>query len=550
MKALLIPSATLIPREMRSRMGAIPTCLFPLNNGTMLQQLCQKYDNYTDKIYVLANKGEEQIRNYVELKKLPVQIVKVDELKDLGYTIRCGLEALQEEVVEQIYINFADTLLSNPPSMVPRDIVYYAKQDYDEDWSFFEQENGTISQIMDKCYVPNGPDRQGNVFVGVFEITRPDYFIEELVHAQEQENADQDSFYTALKEYSRQTAMEFFLASKWFDVGHSERYIQAKTSVEARAFNSIEIDESRGILKKRSKNQEKLINEIKWYLKMPAKLQYLIPRIYDYSLDWSDPYVSMEYYGYNTFHEMLVYGDNPQTQWRQYFEKLLFAVQDMGRFQVHGSRASISSSLETMYITKVVERLGALRNDSRFSSFFSREIYVNGAKFPSLDLLITKLPQMLKKRLIDNAPDKFCIIHGDLCFSNILVEDRFGFMRIIDPRGKFGEFDLYGDQRYELAKLMHSMDGQYDFITEDMFSVQVDETNIVLEVPNKASGVYTIFKDVFREMLANYADLQLIESTLFLSMLPLHNDSLSRQYAMLATGLKLLYEAAGGALNG
>lgn len=548
MRALLIPSATLIPKEMRSRMGTIPACLFPLNGDTMLGHICRQYRDAVDAVYVLVNREKEQVYNYVALKKLDVKLVDVDELRDLGYSVLCGLRALQGKDVKRLYINFADTLIANRLNGPPRDIVYYSKQAIDENWSFFYQEGGQIQRVIDKQSL-RGAAQEGDVFVGAFELTHPLQFLKKLTAAQE-EKGTADSLYLALQQYSGCFAMEFILANRWFDVGHSERYIQAKTSVAARTFNSIDIDEDRGILKKQSRNRDKLIDEIQWYLKMPAKLQYLIPRIYEYSLDRNEPYVTIEYYGYNTLHEILVFGDIPLARWRKYFEKILFAVQDMGRFRVRCERKSIQADLEAMYVTKTVERLAALRGDPHFEAFFKEEITVNGRQFPNLEWCIARLPELLRSRLIEPAGEEFCIIHGDLCFSNILVEDRFGFLRIIDPRGRFGKFDLYGDQRYELAKLMHSLDGCYDYITEDLFSVQVEGTHIVLEMPRKAEDIYEEFKRVFQDMLIGYGDLQLIESMLFLSMIPLHSDSLSRQYAMLATGLRLLSEAMGGVWNG
>lgn len=550
MKTLLIPSAALIPREMRSRMGAIPACLFPLNGDTMLEHICQQYHDVVDTVYVLVNREKQQVYNYIALKKLNVKIVEVDELRDLGYTILCGLKAIQNENVELLYINFADTLIANQLINEPRNAVYYNKQTMDEDWSFFHQENGCITQIFDKQVVKEeGHSIESDVFVGTFELSHPRQLLEELETALKEERKE-DSFYLALQRYSNRFAMEFILANRWFDVGHSDRYAQAKTGVEARAFNSIDIDENRGILKKQSKNQDKLIDEIQWYLKMPAKLQYLTPRIYEYSLERNAPYVSMEYYGYNTLHEIFVFGDISTSQWRKYFEKILFAIKDMGKYRVKCEPENIRSSLEAMYISKTVERLGSLRDDSHFSAFFCQDIQVNDLFFPNLERCIELLPKLVYERLIDSAGAEFCIIHGDLYFANILAEDRFGFLRLVDPRGRFGEFDIYGDQRYELAKLMHSLDGGFDFIIEDLFSVQVENTHIVLEMPRKIEAIYDEFKKVFKELLTDYKDLQLIESLLFLSMIPLHSDSLSRQYAMLATGLRLLAEATGGAING
>ncbi len=32
------------------------------------------------------------------------------------------------------------------------------------------------------------------------------------------------------------------------------------------------------------------------------------------------------------------------------------------------------------------------------------------------------------------------------------VDTNLSFIKVIDPRGKFGTYDIYGDFRYELAK--------------------------------------------------------------------------------------------------
>ena len=68
----------------------------------------------------------------------------------------------------------------------------------------------------------------------------------------------------------------------------------------------------------------------------------------------------------------------------------------------------------------------------------------------------------------------------------------------------------------------------------------MDGEKITYQVHSKTEAVLDIFRDVFRNYLTDYPTLQLIESTLFLSMIPLHSDHPRRQYAMLATGIGLL----------
>ena len=193
-----------------------------------------------------------------------------------------------------------------------------------------------------------------------------------------------------------------------------------------------------------------------------------------------------------------------------------------------------------MCVDKTLRRLNALRGDDNFKKFFAQEIIVNGKIFRSLDEIIALLPVAVERLLFENAEKYFSVIHGDLCLPNILLAESHKFLRLVDPRGKFGDFDIYGDWRYDLAKLLHSLEGRYDFIIEDEFTLNVCGTAIDYEMPRDFAEVKEIFFAVFKSQLAeNLSAIRLIEATLFLSMIPLHSDSLSRQMVMLATGVEL-----------
>lgn len=543
MKALLIPSALLVPSDMRNKFGELPTALFPLGNKTMIERLYDKYKDIVDVIYIVVKRKQLLINDYINSKKLPIRIIELDELRDLGYTIQYGMEFIlgQEPLIDYIYVNFADFLLDEHVPINNHNFFYYASGMSTDEWTYFKDNNGIITDILDKC--PLSENHQisnfSGIFVGLFGFTNPHYFLE-LLKQYSNVHSDMDTFYQAIFTYSQEYPFTILHSQNWFDVGHSDNYSKATTSVAARSFNSIEIDEQRGILKKRSENKEKLVNEIRWYLRIPNKLQYLLPRVYDYSLDLTDPYVSMEYYGYHTLHESLVFGDLPLVKWQAIFQKLLFAINDMGKFTVTGERIQFEAALRDIYLQKTFDRLDMMRNESDFHSFFENTITINGTEYRSLNEYIKMLPQLIEKLVVDTFIGQFNIIHGDLCFANILIEDTYDFIRVIDPRGKFGTFDIYGDARYELAKLMHTLEGKYDFIIEDMFDIDVIGNTIEYHVHKQIDNITNVFLDVFRESIDNIQAVRLIEATLFLSMIPLHSDYKQRQFAMLATGVMLL----------
>jgi hypothetical protein len=57
-------------------------------------------------------------------------------------------------------------------------------------------------------------------------------------------------------------------------------------------------------------------------------------------------------------------------------------------------------------------------------------------------------------------PQNFSFIHGDPTLQNML--QRNGKVWFIDPKSKFGNIWLYGDSKYDFAKLYYSFAGNYD----------------------------------------------------------------------------------------
>ncbi len=338
----------------------------------------------------------------------------------------------------------------------------------------------------------------------------------------------------------------------------------ASSMVAPRAFHFIEVDEARGILKKTSQNRDELLREIDYYRSLPKELQYLFPRIIDASIESEFPSVEIEYYGYPTLHSFFmsddpnIFGDaidshnfdedifnagdenlitaereNVYAGWKKIFERMKTAVDDMKKFPPDSNDSECKNAVREMYVEKVYRRFDRIRYDSNLPAPIKDRIAE----------IISKLPNLVDDLLLENAGECFHVIHGDMCLPNVMSECEFNFVRMIDPRGEFGTFKIHGDGRYDLAKLMHSIEGGYDFIIEDRFEVSSEEDQIDLKFDpafeNKTDSCVKIFSEVFNLNSNQMRQLRLIESTLFLSMIPLHNDAPRRQLAMAARGMDL-----------
>lgn len=526
---------------MHKQLGKIPSALFPLNNETILDYLYNQYKDSIEGIYIVVSEKKELIEDYIRWKSLDIHTVETAPDGDLGSSVRDGLRRVLKDHPEatDVIVNFGDTYLEDADiSDMSGDIIYYASAPRTSEWTFFEQENGHIAAIDDKPAAASS--EMCDLFVGTLCFADSWRFLQCLEKSTAEKSNTIGSFYRSILSYSADSTFRFIKTEKWIDTGHSENYYRAKAGVAARAFNTIEIDENKGTMVKRSNNVDKFLYEINWYLKIPNSLQYLLPRVYDYSLDKNNPFIEMEYYGYHTLHEMLIFGDFPLIKWHHLMERLLFVVKDMGQYALTGIGNEAEAAMREIYIEKTESRMSELRGQPEFADFFINPITVNGTVYPCLDEILKKLPELIERIVLIPFDGRFTIIHGDLCFSNILVEENYNYMRVVDPRGKFGQFDIFGDPRYELAKLMHSLDGNYDCIIEDMFSIARNGTSLDYSVSQKANNVFKLFCEVFADRLDDIRAIRLIEATLFLSMIPLHSDKPERQYAMLATGLMLL----------
>lgn len=337
------------------------------------------------------------------------------------------------------------------------------------------------------------------------------------------------------------TPIRVLRAGAWVDCGNPDMQARAhQTLLQARAFNEVVIDPVLGTLTKRSRHSEKFINEVNYLRLLPADLAVLFPRIIGYSVEWDDPWVQMEYYGYPTLSEVFLFENVDPGVWQRVFAHLFEIVND--RFARH-TRPLERAALHEMYIDKTRRRLQTMRCTPALAALVAHEgdVTINGSRVPNLNLLWPRIEQAVDQ-LAANA--RATIVHGDLCLSNILYDLRSRICKLIDPRGSFGEVGIYGDPRYDIAKLWHSVHGLYDFIVNDLFRVSLDGTTIELSI--RAATPHRDIESRFARVFFEHYDrkeIDLIAGLLFASMPALHYDQPARQIAMYARSLQLLNDA-------
>lgn len=539
MQILIIPSAKVINEELQSRYGKIVPILIPLENGIVLDKLYKEYENYYDEIIITLYEEVENTLKIINLKNYPKLKVKtLSKLDDIGNGIREVLKDLKNrENISNLSINFGDIYIKNLNKYLSRNILCYSENSEIDKWAYFTKDDNKliITQEKTKEVITN---QRKDILIGFFNITLVEKFYSII---SKKEKGKKDTLYQSLEEYNSYNGLECVLENNWDDFGHLDNFLKAQKMVEARFFNEINIDKDKNILTKKSQEKEKLINEIRWFLTLPNNLQWFTPRIYSYSLEWEQPKVSMEYYSYPTLHHLYLYGNHNIDKWKKIFKKLFYVHDEMKVYSLKINREDIEKALNNIYINKTIERLEKVKQDKNFSRYFEKEFYINNIKIESLNKLKRLIIELVEKLEI-NKREELNIIHGDYFFANILYDPTADIIKLIDPRGDFGGYGVYGDPNYDLAKLAHSVDGKYDFIVEDLFELEeLDKGfNYKIVYSEKYDGIKELFYSHFDKKVR--LKIKFIQALLFLSMIPLHKDKPKRQKVMLGVGVRILNE--------
>lgn len=431
------------------------------------------------------------------------------------------------------YVILGDTLIEDdlPPD---KDFVYTGPYDEPENWCLAqEDENQMLKKLYDKqSNVPKGL----SALAGVYVFSQADALRNIVV---QQIQAQHKELSSALAAYNDINKLRVLPAVKWYDFGHIGGFNKAsQTLLQSRYFNSLSIDPVRGTITKRSQKNEKLADELNWYNMLPEELKVFTPRILSNEIDNGTVEIVQEYYGYPNLAELFVFGDLDFSVWKHILQQLMEVHRQFCRFSINLQ----SEDLKAMYRGKTFERLAALEKDPEWSDLLKQEkLLVNGVELMNLPMLLTPLDKAINNLI--HQETKGTVVHGDYCFSNILYDLKKQIIRLIDPRGSFGQKGIYGDPRYDMAKLRHSVNGLYDFIIADLFNVEKDGNHVYK---------FEIYQPEKREMLSHWLDnllmvngykleeIILIEALLFISMVPYHAEKSNRQLAMYLTGIKIL----------
>jgi dTDP-glucose pyrophosphorylase len=509
--------------------------MIPINGkpviGWLLEDLIEK--GITTCIIVLRSENDH-LKEFIARgfsNKLSIQIAEMTESPSILHSLLTGLSFANQTVPTQVILG--DTLLKDSPSF-ESNTVYVNEVEDSTRWCIAQFGEGHIvNGYLDKVDNVKGKKL---ALCGYYGFSNTGSLVQSL-HKLIENGSTQMS--DLLVEEGLREPFVAKEAENWYDFGNIDNLLAAKQRLlQSRFFNTLTIDPVLNTITKVSEYDEKLRDELNWYKGLPECLKVLSPRIISEKEINGQLNLVQEYYGYPTLAELFLFSDLTAESWHFIFKKLLAIHKTFQSFPYDIN----PRDLEFIYLEKTKKRIDTLVQDDLWAARWNEaSVQINGTKHQSIAALF---PSVEKKGKAICATSRGAIIHGDYCFSNILFDLSNQIVRLIDPRGSFGKKGIYGDTRYDIAKLRHSIAGLYDYIVSDLFEVNQADGNYEMQI--FANPIHKeIQKDFDNQVTVHGYDIEeikFIEGLLFLSMLPLHADKPQRQLAMYLTSVQIFNE--------
>ncbi|MCF6764276.1 aminoglycoside phosphotransferase family protein [Thiotrichales bacterium 19S3-7] len=516
---ILIASGAYIDGEFATEVGLLPpSFLFIGHQRLYHKQIDFLKRQYDEEIFLSLPKSFEINKFDLEnLKELNVTIIRVPDGLTLGDSILYCWNA-SGKTFKSLKILHGDTLFINA-QFQSRDLIsvhpnkgFYLRAAFrgDEIQNVWAQESE-------------------EVISGFFSFSSPLYFMKLLIELQ-------GNFIKAMEVYFKRYSVTVSSTGQWLDFGHINSFFHSRSLMTTeRAFNALKMT-PRLVTKSSPSNAKKIYAEGNWFEQLPDQLRIHTPQLLDFSKTGEIIY-SLEYLYLLPLSDLLVFARLSEGFWLGVLRAIRKVLVDFSKEKPVDTIDL--DCVDSMYLEKTLMRLNQYQHQSGYD--INKQIVVEENNALSLIDIAHKSAQFIQPATLDDI----CIVHGDFCFSNLLFDSRVQAVKCVDPRGvdPVGNFTIYGDRRYDLAKLYHSVVGMYDLIIANQCKLTTNKDDCVSSISfyledDLQVSLEKIFKST---LLGRYSEKEIIAISvhLFLSMLPLHYDRPDRQKAFIANALRL-----------
>ena len=241
------------------------------------------------------------------------------------------------------------------------------------------------------------------------------------------------------------------------------------------------------------------VRERNWYRKAKELGFQQIPRLYSL-----EPLSMEKIHGVNIFN-----ADITTDQKKTVIDNLIRSLNAM--HELEKAPADVFSIMDAYYF-KTIKRIESVRDLIPFAD--RQYIRINGKNCRNPYFYRDRLRELVMQKLCDCK--EFAFIHGDCTFSNSMIDEDLNVI-FLDPRGYFGQTELYGDPYYDWAKLYYSIYGDYDQFNNKHFSLSILEDEVRLDI--ETNGWREVADYFLSQLVGCEADkIKLLHAIIWLSL--------------------------------
>lgn len=300
--------------------------------------------------------------------------------------------------------------------------------------------------------------------------------------------------------------------------------------VISRPYNQISFNGNRVI---KGAPQNRHTKETGWFREAKKIIPDNIPQIYDYNKNsGSTNNRNLKYY------EMQAINGTNLYQWalknKDAFPKMLNKLMQLANKLHNETFSPEPEDIFRMYLLKPKKALINFLNNNNIST---NNIVINGHKFLNPVRKLEKTYHQLENQLLDT---KYSFIHGDLTMSNTLIDNKEN-LYLIDPRGGFGKTKIYGDIRYDIAKIYYSVVGNFDSLNTGNLNYKKGNkknNNHRYSIIDNGLGNYE--EVIVKRFGENIRLIRFIHATIWLSLIPHVANDQKQQYCTFCHGVYLI----------
>lgn len=522
----LITSAAYVGQELAIEFGRLPPAFLSIGVNRLYEAQIPTMGG--GPIFMtLPESFRPDAADLMRLRELGVTLVGVPDDISLAESILYALAVIAEPNASLMLMH-GDTLVEDTGPFLVEDgnrIAVQAEGD-DYSWAAVSVDGDRVLALTD---IRAGAERNHPLAVacGLFSFSSCSVLMNVLARAR-------GSFVRGLALYAAENDVRSVTVERWSDFGHLQTYFRSRRAITtARAFNTLRIDAETA--RKSSADRPKMEAEVHWLRSVPSNVHPYTARLLDARVDEMTSSYTTEYIYAPTLAELFVFSKLGRPTWRRILESC-------GKFLSLCTQTKIETGsqgvLDSLVTNKTFSRLEAYGRSGGCP--IDQPLIYEGRPLPSLKSIAAIVSDDVRA----TRPRPGAVMHGDFCFSNILYNSRTGRINVIDPRGyiEVGQPTIYGDTRYDLAKMAHSIIGRYDHIIAGRYTLQADHTSFSITFADDEFGDWLTQAFSALEVDGITADSSAVRATtisLFLSMLPLHADRPDRQRAFIANALRL-----------